>query len=76
MQRWYVGRTPSGVRQIFKSDTTPTHATHGHLYTSVLGPFRTKRGAMFDIAVGTANNPHIRSVADAERIAKKEISEN
>jgi hypothetical protein len=66
--KFYIGRK-DGKQQIFKSETTPTQASHGHLYTSVMGPFRTKRGAMFQVAFGDGN-PHVQHVRDAERIAK------
>ena len=70
MSKYYVGSNCSaGVRLVFKADENPTQESHGHLYKSVVGPFRTKRGAMFHAAVG-ANNPHVRHVNDAERIAK------
>jgi hypothetical protein len=67
--KFYVGRK-DGRRVVFKSDTVPTPASHGHLYNGVTGPFRTKRGAQFDAAFGE-NNPHVRHVRDAERIAKQ-----
>ena len=67
--QWYVG-CKNGARTPFKSEFTPTEATHGAQFTGVIGPFRTRRGAWFDAAVG-ANNPHIQHVSDAERIAKK-----
>ena len=72
-QKFYVGRK-QGRQMIFKSDTIPTRETHGHLYDSVMGPFRTKRGAMFQVAFG-ANNPHVQQVSDAERIAKRVANE-
>ena len=69
--RYYVGSNQAaGIRQVFKADQTPTVETHGHIYKSVVGPFRTKRGAMFHAAVG-ANNPHVQHVNDDERIAKR-----
>ena len=68
--RWYVGVKASGARTPFKANSTPTRESHGAQYGAVIGPFRTKRGAMFDAAVGR-NNPHIQHVNDAERIARK-----
>jgi hypothetical protein len=67
----YVGWR-QGVASVFKCAFTPTQATHGSLYASVTGPFRTKRGALFMAFVGKGNNPHVRSVSDAERIAKRQ----
>lgn len=70
--KYYVGR--KGVSAVvFRSEAVPTTESHGHLYNSVTGPFRTKRGATFDAAVGL-HNPHIRHVRDAERFAKIEAS--
>jgi hypothetical protein len=66
----YVGMTSKKPWKVFKSDTTPTVTSHGHLYNGVIGPFRTKRGAEFMRDHG-AGNPHCQCVADAERLAKK-----
>jgi hypothetical protein len=68
--KWYVGIKASGVRIPFKFECEPTRETHGNIYAAVIGPFRTRRGAWFDAAVGR-NNPHIQHVNDAERIARK-----
>jgi hypothetical protein len=69
--RWYVGYAVEEPRRYvaFKSDTTPTQATHGHLYGHVIGPFKTKRGADFMARYG-AGNPHCTTVEAIERIAK------
>ncbi len=66
--KYYVGHK-AGKRAVFQSAGTPTEKTHGHFYTLVTGPFRTLRGARF-MAEHGHNNPHVRSVADAERIAE------
>ena len=68
LQGVYVG-LKSGHREVFKSKKPPTEASHGRKYGSVIGPFRTKRGAEVMARHG-GNNPHIRSVSDAERLAK------
>lgn len=72
----YVGRIAFKPSVIFRAASTPTEATHGHLYAAVIGPFRTKRGAewMADPVKGQGN-PHCRCVADAERLAKKYASQ-
>jgi hypothetical protein len=67
--KWYVGVKASCARIPFRSEFPPTFKTHGMRYVSVIGPFRTRRGAMLGAAVG-GNNPHIKHVSDAERIAK------
>ena len=72
--RPYVGiRADNGKREGFRFTVrdTPTQETHGHLYAAVIGPFRTVRGARFMVDHG-ANNPHLQTVWDAERIAKQE----
>lgn len=69
--RWYVGHVKDSTkREAFKSESEPTNETHGIKYTCVWGPFRTKRGAAFGASWRAVNNPHVQSVADAERIAK------
>jgi len=68
LQGVYVG-LKGGHREVFKSKETPTETSHGRKYGSVIGPFRTKRGAEV-MAKHGGNNPHIRSVSDAERLAK------
>lgn len=67
----YVGDSIDGTGySIFKSDTTPTQESHGHLYRYTVGPFDTLRGARFFAEHGRGN-PHVQCVADAERIAKR-----
>jgi len=66
----FVGVTTSGKREVFRSSQTPTKESHGNKYVYVIGPFRTKAGAVA-MAVYGKGNPHIQSVADAERIARQ-----
>ena len=69
---YYVGL--SGIHRIlFRSDETPTQAEYGRFYRAVIGPFRTKRGAIFMRDCGR-NNPHCQNVSDAERLVKVCIS--
>ena len=68
--KYYLGHGGNGgPPQVFKSAAEPTAASHGHLYAAVLGPFRTKRAAVWMAAHGEGN-PHARCVADAERLCK------
>lgn len=67
--KYYIGLS-YGLRIRFKAENNPTVASHGHLYNGVIGPFRTKRGATFMRDCGQ-HNPHVTTVADAERIAKR-----
>ena len=70
--RYYMGyRIDTGGREVFRAPSTPTALSHGDVYAAVVGPFRTKRGAVF-MAMYGRNNPHIQTVADAERYAKAE----
>ena len=60
---------PSGMTHVvFRADASPTFATHGEHFAAVMGPFRTKRAAIF--TAETRPNPHVQTVADAERIVK------
>lgn len=71
-RKWYVGQRDN-TRFTFRISTTPTQVTHGDRFNAVMGPFRTKRAALW--AVSQFNNPHFQTVADAERISKQEVSE-
>ncbi len=64
----YVG-LKGNTRKVFRSFTTPTNKSHGDKYNAVIGPFRTLRGASFMADYGR-NNPHLRTVRDAEELAK------
>jgi hypothetical protein len=66
--KWYVGHN-RGTLEAFKASATPTTDSHGHLYAGVVGPFRTKRAALWAEQYGSMN-PHFQHVSDAERIAK------
>lgn len=68
----YVGvKTKQGTvaYERFLSTEIPTFSTHGEQYNAVIGPFRTKVGALFLIHFGHAN-PHCQTVCDAERLSK------
>lgn len=68
-ERIYVLIEIGSARRIEKSATIPTEATHGDRFIAAIGPFRTMRGARYFQAYGRGN-PHILTVADAERMAK------
>jgi hypothetical protein len=66
----YLGLSDFAVkREVFRSRTEPTSASHGKRFAAVVGPFRTMRGAEFMRDYGSMN-PHCLCVADAERLAK------
>lgn len=73
--KWYVGVIPGGEWTAFRADCAPTYGTHGDRFGAVIGPFRTRRGAVFMAKYGRGN-PHLQAVADAERLAKSEESRN
>lgn len=65
---WYVGYTRgTGIKEAFRcrSTMTPDRYTHTQ-FSSVLGPFKTKRAAMWAQDVDYP----FYSIANAERIAK------
>lgn len=67
----YVG-VKDGIFEVFKSDQVPTRETHGELYSAVIGPFRTMRGARYiqsNESPAQQQNHFVESVANAERAA-------
>ncbi len=68
-KRYYVGCN-EGARVVFRNAGEPTFRTHGTIYNAVIGPFRSKAGAVFMATYGQAN-PHCRNVGEAERLARK-----
>jgi hypothetical protein len=70
MKRWYVGiAATTRAYTAFLASNAPTEVS-GYLY--VIGPFKTKRGALWAEKYGK-DNPHFQHVNDAERYAKKEM---
>ena len=67
---YYLGRRPQGDWILFASPVTPTQETHGHLYTCAQGPFRTRLAARWFNRYGWGNH-NVRTVADAERLARE-----
>jgi len=65
----YLGRRKQGDLVQFYSSSVPTRESHGHLYTAVIGPFKSKVGASYFARYGR-NNPHIQTADDAERLAR------
>jgi len=63
----YVGISRDKLT-IFRSETTPTMASHGGEYTYAMGPFRTLRGARYYVRYGRGN-PHTVTVAQCETLA-------
>lgn len=73
-KRYYVGYSLGKTdvhREVFLSEGTPTEASHGAKFGAVIGPFQTKAGAVFMADYGQGN-PHCQTVAEAERLAKRE----
>ena len=71
---YYLGKRPQGDWVLFASAHPPTKETHGHLYTCARGPFRTRLAARWFNRYGWGN-PHVRMVADAERLAREAARE-
>ena len=69
-QRWYVG-VRGNTSTAFPSPSTPTINSHGQQYAAVIGPFLTRRGALWAEKYGRGN-PHCQHVNDAEYFAKQE----
>lgn len=68
--RPYVGFSRvTGSPVAFRSAAGPTNDSHGVAYFACMGPFRTMRAARF--TAGTHPNPHVQTVADAERISAR-----
>ena len=67
-QKWYVG-IDGGKYEAFRTSTEPTHESHSMLYGAVVGPFKTKRAALWAEKYGSMN-PHFRHVDDAERLSE------
>ena len=72
---YYLGKRPQGDWVLFCSVHTPTQETHGHLYTCAQGPFRTRLAAHWFNRYGRGN-PHVCTVADAERLAHEAARDN
>lgn len=66
---FYLGKRLQGDLVRFYSPTTPTKASHGRLYTSVIGPFKSKVGASYYARYGQ-NNPALLTPDDVEHAAR------
>ncbi len=69
-ERIYLGVSGCRPREVFRYKGTPTQESHGDRYAAVIGPFRTMRAARFMAECGQGN-PHLQTVADAERLAPR-----
>lgn len=70
LRHFYGYKNDGSGAEIFKSNAKPSVESHGYLYAACVGPFKTNRAAIYMSNDGM-NNPHCRTVADAERISKK-----
>jgi hypothetical protein len=71
-KKWYCGHLKSGYLIAFPSDITNEKTfqeKYESFYAAVIGPFRTKRAALWAEKYGSMN-PHFQHVEDAERISK------
>lgn len=74
-KRWYIGCRNDFCLgdysyEAFASAETPAKGVAPYMY--VVGPFRTKRAALWAEKYGK-RNPHFGCVGDAERLAKEEV---
>lgn len=68
--KYYVGNNKNTSKLVtFKSKKVPTEKSHGRRFSYVIGPFKTKSGAVCMAKYGK-NNPHLQTVSQAERAAK------
>jgi len=65
---YFVGYTHTGNLEFFTSTSIPVREDNLP-YLAVVGPFKTKRGALWAVKYGK-DNPHFATVNDAERLAK------
>ena len=70
--KWYVGYAHNDQRQAFRSATTPTQATHGDRYFAAIGPFRTKRAALY---CESYHGPNYQHVSEFETAARRQAQE-
>lgn len=69
MKKQYVGITRTGQYVAFRTiDNPPTPQSTTFSYIAVIGPFKTRRAALWAERYGRGN-PHFQTVADAERLA-------
>lgn len=66
---FYLGKCGRDDLLLFRLSTVPTKESHGHHYTAVIGPFKSKVGASYFARYGR-NNPQICTADDAERLAR------
>lgn len=68
-RKWYVGRTKDKRMVPFNASSLPTADSHGHVYVYAIGPFVTKRGAIF--CSKNCFGPVLQTVVEFERAAKQ-----
>lgn len=67
---YYTGLSRETHRlQLLYAENMPTEQAYGGKYGAIIGPFRTKRAAVWAVKYGN-NNPHFQHVRDAERLSK------
>jgi len=74
MKHWYIGITALDGQYIpFVPDVEETqaalYARYKDLHIALIGPFQTKRAAIWAAKYGNGN-PHFQTVADAEKLAR------
>lgn len=74
--QWYIGICngsipcePKGKYKAFRPILAPTEENYNSQFFALIGPFQTKRAALWAEKYGRGN-PHFQHVADAERLSK------
>ena len=65
---FYLGKRRQGDLILFRSSNLPTKESHGHLFTAVIGPFKSKVGAKY-FARYLRDNPLPCTAEEIERLA-------
>ena len=66
---FYLGRQKQGDLILFRSAQPPTKESHGHHFTSMIGPFKSKVGASYYARYGQGD-PRLCNAEDVERLAR------
>ena len=66
---FYLGRRSADDLILFSSSSMPTKRSHGHLFTSVLGPFKSRVAAGWFARYGR-NDLRVHSADEIEQLAR------
>ena len=66
---FYLGRRSADDLILFRSSSVPTKGSHGHLFTSVIGPFKSRVAAGWFARYGR-NDLRVHSADEIEQLAR------